>query len=87
MSEITGDAALLVAPNDVNGLAEAIATLIAGGAEVQRRRRQGIERAAGYTWQLSAARHLEAYRLAAELRPVGARRVARRSLETMRAAK
>jgi glycosyltransferase involved in cell wall biosynthesis len=69
MSEVTGDAALLVAPSDVDGLADAIATLVAGGLDVARHRRQGIERAASYTWELSAARHLEAYRLAVELAP------------------
>jgi glycosyltransferase involved in cell wall biosynthesis len=67
MSEITGDAALLVEPSDVDGLADALSTLISGGEEVARRRRHGIERAAGYTWELSAARHVEAYRLAAGL--------------------
>jgi glycosyltransferase involved in cell wall biosynthesis len=67
MSEITGDAALLVSPNDVDGLADALSTLISGGKDVARRRRQGIERARGYTWELSGARHLEAYRLAADL--------------------
>jgi glycosyltransferase involved in cell wall biosynthesis len=69
MSEVTGDAALLVAPSDVDGLADALATLVAGGQDVARHRRQGIERAASYTWELSAARHLEAYRLAVELAP------------------
>jgi glycosyltransferase involved in cell wall biosynthesis len=67
MSEITGDAALLVAPSDIDGLLEALSTLISGGKEVARRRRLGIERAAGYTWELSATRHLAAYRLAADL--------------------
>lgn len=74
MSEITGDAALLVAPSDVDGLAGAISTLISGGAEVARRRQRGIERAASYTWELSAARHLEAYRLATELASSRSRR-------------
>jgi glycosyltransferase involved in cell wall biosynthesis len=69
MAEVTGDAALLVAPSDVDGLVDALATLVAGGEDVARRRRQGIERAASYTWELAAARHLEAYRLAVELAP------------------
>jgi glycosyltransferase involved in cell wall biosynthesis len=75
MSEVTETAALLVSPSDVVGLADALATLVAGGQDVARRRRQGIERAAGYTWELSASRHLEAYRLAVELAPT---RLARR---------
>jgi glycosyltransferase involved in cell wall biosynthesis len=74
MSEITGDAALLVAPSDVDGLAEALSTLLSGGEEVARRRQRGIERASGYTWELSAARHLEAYRLAVELASSRSRR-------------
>ncbi len=67
MSEVTGDAAPLVAPSDVDGLADALSALISGGQEVARRRRHGIERAAGYTWELSAERHVAAYRLAADL--------------------
>jgi glycosyltransferase involved in cell wall biosynthesis len=69
MSEVTGDAALLVVPSDVDGLAEALREVLAGGPEVDRRRRQGFERAAGFTWEHSATRHLEAYRLAVELVP------------------
>jgi glycosyltransferase involved in cell wall biosynthesis len=67
MAEITGDAALLIQPSDVDGLLDALSTLIAGGEDVARRRRQGTERAAGYTWELSGARHVEAYRLAIDL--------------------
>jgi glycosyltransferase involved in cell wall biosynthesis len=69
MAEVTGDAALLVDPSDNDGLADALASLIAGGPDVERRRRQGVERAGGYTWELSAARHFEAYRLAIERAP------------------
>ena len=37
MAEVTGDAALLITPTDVGGLAEALVASLAGGAEVERR--------------------------------------------------
>ncbi len=76
MSEVTLDTALLVAPEDVDGLAEALEAQLGGGPEVERRRLQGIQRAAGYTWEASAAAHHEAYVLARERASGGIRRSA-----------
>ncbi len=67
MEEVVDDAALLVAPGDIHGLTEALGTVLASGAEVERLRRRGPEVAAAYTWAACAQRHLEAYRLAHEL--------------------
>lgn len=69
MEEVAGDAAVLVAPGDVAGLAEALDTILAqrGTDDPGRdgRRRHGLEVAAAHTWAASAARHAEAYRMAA----------------------
>lgn len=66
MAELSGGAALLVAPGDVAALADALGALLEGrgSAEEAERRRLGLAAAAGRTWEESAARHLDAYRLA-----------------------
>ncbi|MGA8370362.1 MAG: glycosyltransferase family 1 protein [Acidimicrobiales bacterium] len=69
MEEVAGDAATLVAPGDRAGLAEALdvalATGSSGGAgDDDPKRRTGLGIAAAHTWELSATRHMEAYRYA-----------------------
>jgi glycosyltransferase involved in cell wall biosynthesis len=66
MAEVSGEAALLVAPRSVEELAAALEAQLAGGADVDVRRRRGIDAAAGYTWQRCAQSHIEAYRWAAD---------------------
>jgi len=65
MEEVAGTAAVLVAPGDVGSLAGALEAALEGRGTDAARRRQGLAVAAGHTWAASAARHLEAYRLAA----------------------
>jgi glycosyltransferase involved in cell wall biosynthesis len=62
MAEVTGDAALLVAPGDASALAGALDAAVAGGPGNDDRRRRGLERATAYTWEASAASHAEVYR-------------------------
>jgi len=64
MSSLAGEAALLVPPGDDVALAEALRHLVTGPDP--ERRRRGIALAAGYTWEASAAAHVEVYRRAAE---------------------
>jgi glycosyltransferase involved in cell wall biosynthesis len=64
MEDVVEDAAVVVAPGDNHALTEALRTLLAGGADVERLRTRGPEVAAAHTWARSAERHLEAYRLA-----------------------
>jgi len=64
MAGVAGDAALLVAPGDVDALAEALDTLLDGDPEVERRRQAGLLRVSGLTWEHSAALHARAYRMA-----------------------
>jgi glycosyltransferase involved in cell wall biosynthesis len=66
MAEVVDDAAILVTPCDVGELADALETTVRGGPEVDRRRRRGISVAAAYTWEASAAAHLEVYRTVAD---------------------
>ncbi|HEY5251991.1 MAG TPA: glycosyltransferase family 1 protein [Acidimicrobiales bacterium] len=75
MAEVSGDAALLIRAGAVGELAEALQAQLAGGPEVEDRRRRGLELASGYTWESCADRHMEAYRWAAHRgsgRPPGA---------------
>ena len=68
MAEVTGDAALLIPPGNAESLAQALETLGAGGAEVDRLRKRGPDVASTYTWERSAAAHAEVYRsLAVEM--------------------
>jgi glycosyltransferase involved in cell wall biosynthesis len=67
MAEMAGEAAQLVRPGDVAMLAEALdAALDEGrdGTGVQRRRADGLARAAARTWAASVTQHLRAYELA-----------------------
>jgi glycosyltransferase involved in cell wall biosynthesis len=65
MAELSGAAALLVPPGDIEELAAALDSLLSGdgGPEAADRRRLGLTVAAERTWEASAALHLEAYRL------------------------
>jgi glycosyltransferase involved in cell wall biosynthesis len=65
MAEVAGDAALLVEPGDVTGLAAALDALAAGDPGQAARRRSGLERAGRHTWKASADAHVVAYREAA----------------------
>ena len=62
MAEVTGDAAVLVAPGDTAALADALDSLVEGGSDVDRRRQRGVAVAASYTWEASAAAHADVYR-------------------------
>ena len=61
--EIAGDAALLTSSD---GLADAMAGVAGDSALRERLGRAGAERAAGFSWEESARRHVEAYTLARE---------------------
>lgn len=71
MEEVAGEAAVLVAPHDGAGLADALDAALDAprppgedGSGADERRRRGLEIAARHTWAASAAVHLEAYRSA-----------------------
>jgi len=60
-----GDAALLVDPDDPGAWREALARVLAGGAERERLVERGRRRAARFSWRETARRTVEAYRDAA----------------------
>jgi glycosyltransferase involved in cell wall biosynthesis len=62
MEEFAAGAALMFDPGDDAALAELIHQLVIGDPTFDSRRALGLERAASYTWDLSAERHLDAYR-------------------------
>ena len=62
MEEVVGDAAVLVRPGDAGALADALATVLDGGPEVEARRRRGLAVAARYTWDATAEAHVGVYR-------------------------
>lgn len=64
MAELAGDAAILVPPDDDPALAGALDAALDGDRRDDRRG-LGLAIAADLTWAESAARHLEAYRMAA----------------------
>jgi glycosyltransferase involved in cell wall biosynthesis len=61
MAEVVGDAARLVAPGDVVGLAGALDAVLGDNALRARLRAAGPTRAAAFTWQRSGDAHLAAY--------------------------
>jgi glycosyltransferase involved in cell wall biosynthesis len=76
--EVVGDAAVLVSPGDEDGLASALAGVLAGGAAVEELVARGRKRSAGFTWEACAAGLDGLYREAAAV-PAGQRRGARSS--------
>jgi glycosyltransferase involved in cell wall biosynthesis len=62
LPEVAGDAALLVSPDDTDGLAEAIARVLADEALASTMREKGLRRAAQFSWRRTAELTLEAYR-------------------------
>lgn len=69
MEEVVGDAALLVPPASTGLLADALTRVLDDPDCAARLRSRGPEQAAGYTWERSVDRHLEAYRVAAGATP------------------
>lgn len=65
LPEVAGDAALLVDPHDVDGLAAAMARVLADRALHSQLRAAGLARAAQFTWQAAALETLAVYRRAA----------------------
>ncbi|HEX8863594.1 MAG TPA: glycosyltransferase family 1 protein [Actinomycetes bacterium] len=65
LPEVAGDAAVLVAPGDADGLAVAIGKLAGEAGERVAVVQRGMVRAAGFTWNRCAALTAEAYRRAA----------------------
>ena len=64
-AEVAGQAAVLVDPEDVEGMADALAGVLADPAAAQRLRRSGLERASAFTWEATARLTLDVYREAA----------------------
>ncbi|HVS85854.1 MAG TPA: glycosyltransferase family 4 protein [Gaiellaceae bacterium] len=65
IAEVGGEAALLAPPGDVETLVRRVADLVADEAGYQRRRRGGLELAAGRTWARVAEQQLALYRAVA----------------------
>jgi glycosyltransferase involved in cell wall biosynthesis len=65
LSEIAGDAALLVDPDDVSALAEALKLVVTDDALARSLVDRGLKRAAMFSWDRTAAATLAVYRLAA----------------------
>jgi glycosyltransferase involved in cell wall biosynthesis len=62
LAEVAGDAAILVDPHDVNGLAHAVERVIEDRSLAADLRRRGLERSLRFDWQETAARTLAFYR-------------------------
>ena len=62
LPEVAGDAALIVDPLDVTGMAGAIRRIAEERGLAASLRARGLSRAAAYTWENSAAMHADVYR-------------------------
>jgi glycosyltransferase involved in cell wall biosynthesis len=62
LAEVAGDAATLVDPYDVNGLAHAIERMLDDHAQAAELRRRGLERSRAFEWSSTAERTLAFYR-------------------------
>jgi glycosyltransferase involved in cell wall biosynthesis len=68
LEEVVGDAALVVPPNDIDGLAAAMETLLVDRDTELRLRAAGPRQAAAFNWEASADLHVDAYRIATSRR-------------------
>jgi glycosyltransferase involved in cell wall biosynthesis len=71
LPEVAGDAALIVDPHDPGEIAAGLSRLLDDGDLRDRLRRSGLERAAGFTWERTAARTADVLRAAAGAYPRG----------------
>ncbi|MEW5991772.1 MAG: glycosyltransferase family 1 protein [Chloroflexota bacterium] len=62
LPEVAGDAALIVDPMDVTGLAAAIRSIAEDGPDAAALRQRGLQRSRAFTWARTAALHAEVYR-------------------------
>jgi len=62
VAEVCGDAALLFDPNDVDAIEAAISRISSDARLRSELSEAGIKRAANFTWERTARRHLEVYR-------------------------
>lgn len=62
LPEVVGDAALTVAPDDIEGMAAAIARVLDDPALAGDLRRRGLERAQQFTWERTARETMAVYR-------------------------
>lgn len=62
LPEVAGDAALLVDPEDVGEIADALARVLTDAAMAEDLRRRGRERAAAFSWDATARATLDVYR-------------------------
>ncbi len=62
LPEVVGDAALLVEPTDVDGLAVAIWRVLSDTALREQMVKKGLQRARSFSWQKTAQETLEIYR-------------------------
>jgi glycosyltransferase involved in cell wall biosynthesis len=69
LPEVAGDAALLVDPHDVDGMADAIARAVSDRALAADLTRRGLARAQEFTWERTAAEYVSLYREPADRRP------------------
>jgi glycosyltransferase involved in cell wall biosynthesis len=64
LPEVAGEAALMFDPHDERAIATALECLLSDGAEAQRLRVRGLERAREFTWERTARATLQSYRRA-----------------------
>ncbi len=69
LPEVAGDAALLVDPTDAQSLAAAIAGLLEDESRREEMRERGLQQAARFSWDRTAAMTLEMYREVAGRKP------------------
>ncbi len=82
--EVTGDAALLVPPDDADGFARALVRVLSDTALAGQMAAAGRSRAATFTWERTAAATVAAYERAIGGRREMARAQAKRAAEAMR---
>ena len=68
LPEVAGEAGVTTDPTEPEAIAAAIRGLLDDPQERERRRAQGLVRAAGFTWEACAAAHLAAYQEALAIR-------------------
>jgi glycosyltransferase involved in cell wall biosynthesis len=61
MPEVAGDAALLVDPYDVKGMATAIAAIVHDASLRDNLRQKGLVRAQQFSWEMTARQTLDLY--------------------------